>query len=124
MATYSDVRDRSTKDVPRCDVFVTGPPCVTFSSLGQGQGTLASQGRLLFHSLPYIVEKLPRVVTIENVRGLTFKRHATLLSHVKECLQALQYSIHIRILCISQSAVPQSRGRCYVVGIRGPKVGF
>ena len=64
------------------------------------------------------------MVIIENARGLTFKRNATLLAHVRECLRVLYYSIHIRILCTSQSAVPQSRGRCYVVGIRGPRVGF
>ena len=70
------------------------------------------------------MEKLPRVVIIENVRGFTFKRNAALLAHVKDCLQALHYFVHIRIVCTSQSAVPRSRGRCYVVGIRGPKVGF
>ena len=78
----------------------------------------------MLHSLKYIVEKVPRVVIIDNVRGLTFKRNAALLAHVKERLRVLHYSIHIRILCMSQSAVPQSRGRCFVVGIRGPKVGF
>ena len=83
-------------------------------------GALVSQGRLLFHSLQYIVDKLPRVVIIENVRGFTFKRNAGVLTHVKDCLQAL--NSHIRIMCTSQSAVPQSRGRCYVVGIRGQKV--
>ena len=72
----------------------------------------------------YIVEKLPRVVIIENVRGLAFKKNAVLLVQVKECLRALHYSIHIQILCASQSAVPQNRGWCYVVGIRGPKVNF
>ena len=71
-----------------------------------------------------MVEKLARVVIIENVRGFTFKRNAALLDHVKDCLQALHYSIHIRILCTSQSAYPQSRGRCYFVDIRGPKVGL
>ena len=123
MSTYYDGGDRSTKDVPRCDVFVPGPPCATLSSLGKRKGTLASQGRFLFHSLQYIVE-IPRAVIIENVRRFTFKRNLALLDHVKDCLQALRYSIHIRILCTSQSAVPQNRGRCYVVGIRGPKVGF
>ena len=92
--------------------------------LGKGKGAVCFPGSTPFHSLQYIVDKLPRVVIIENVRGLTFKRNAGLLAHVKDCLQALHYSIHIRILCTSQSAVPQSRGRCYVVGIRGPKVGF
>ena len=62
--------------------------------LGKGWGTLASQGRLLFHSLQYIMEKLPRVAIIENVRGLIFKRNAASLAHVKDCLQALHYSIH------------------------------
>ena len=33
MAMYYDVRGRSTKDVPRCDVFVTRPPCVTMVGL-------------------------------------------------------------------------------------------
>ncbi|MFM7988687.1 MAG: DNA cytosine methyltransferase, partial [Candidatus Fonsibacter sp.] len=112
---YYDVRHRSTKDVPRCDVFITGPPSVVCAFLGQRKGTSSSQGRLLLHSFQSIVQKLPRVVI---TRGYT-----ALLAHVKERLRGLHYPIHIRILCTSQSAVPQSRGRCYMVGIRGPKVG-
>ena len=95
-----------------------------FSSLGKKQGVDASPGRLLYHSLLYIVEKLPRLVIIENVRGLTFRRHAWLLQHVKDCLQGVGYTLHVRILCTSQSGVPQSRGRCYLVGIRSPKAPF
>jgi hypothetical protein len=121
---YADVRKRSSKDAPACDVFIAGPPCVTFSSLGKGKGTAASQGRLMYHSLRYIVDKLPRVAVIENVRGLTFRRHAGLLQHVKDCLHAVGYTVHVRILCTSESAVPQSRGRCYIVGIRSPKAPF
>ena len=124
MAVNSDVRVRSTKNAPSCDVFISGPPCLSLSSPWKRKGTKASSGRLLRHSLQYIVDKLPRVVIIENVRGFAFKRNAALLAHVKDCLQAMPYSVHIRILCTSQSAVPQSRGRCYMVGIRGRKVGF
>ena len=68
--------------------------------------------------------KLHRAVIIDNVCGLTLQRNAALLVHVKDCLQALHYSIRIRIMCTSQSAVLQSHGLCYVVGIRGPKVGL
>lgn len=121
---YSDVRKRCSKEAPACDVFITGPPCVAFSSLGKGKGTSASQGRLMEHSMKYIVSKLPRVVIIENVRGLTFKQHRGLLQHVKDCLQAMGYDTHVRVLCTSDSAVPQSRGRCYVVAIRSPKHPF
>ena len=55
---------------------------------------------------------------IENVRGLTFRRHAWLLQ------QAAGYTWHVRAVCTSESAVPQSRGRCYIVGIRSPRVPF
>ena len=51
MAVYSDVRVRSTKDVPHCDDFATGPSCRTFSSLVERMGTLVAQGWLLLHSL-------------------------------------------------------------------------
>ena len=54
---------------------------------------------LVSQLLHYIVDKFPRMVIIENVRGFTFKRNAGLLAHVKDCLQALHFSIHIRILC-------------------------
>ena len=76
----------------------------------------------MYHSLLYIVEKLPRVVIIENVRGLTFRRHVGLLQHVKDCLQGVIYALHVRILRTSQSGAPQSRGHCYTVGVRLPKV--
>ncbi|MFM7989739.1 MAG: DNA cytosine methyltransferase, partial [Candidatus Fonsibacter sp.] len=69
MAIYFDVRHRSTTDVPRCDVFVTRPPCVTFSSLGTKKGTSSSQGRLLCHNLQYIVENLPRTFSMITTRG-------------------------------------------------------
>lgn len=121
---YNNVEKRSTKDAPACDVFITGPPCVTFSTLGKRKGAAASKGQLMRYSLQYIVDKLPRVVIIENVRGLTHRRNAGLLQHVKDCLQAAKYTVHLRVLCTSDSAVPQSRGRCYLVGIRSPKVAF
>jgi DNA (cytosine-5)-methyltransferase 1 len=121
---YRDVKNRSTKNAPACDVFITGPPCVTFSTLGKRKGAAVAKGQLMLYSLQYIVDKLPRVVIIENVRGLTHKRNAGLLQHVKDCLQAAKYTVHLRVLCTSDSAVPQSRGRCYLVGIRSPKAAF
>lgn len=121
---YSNVKNRSTKSAPACDVFIAGPPCVTFSTLGKRKGASVAKGQLMFYSLQYIVDKLPRVVIIENVRGLTHKRNASMLQHVKDCLQAAKYTVHLRVLCTSESAVPQSRGRCYLVGIRSPKTPF
>ena len=39
---YGDVKNRATTSAPECDVFITGPPCVTFSSLGKRKGASVS----------------------------------------------------------------------------------
>ncbi|MFM7977787.1 MAG: DNA cytosine methyltransferase, partial [Candidatus Fonsibacter sp.] len=80
----------------------------TCSSVGTKNGTSTSQCRLLFHNLQYVMEKLPRVVIIENVRGLTLKRTAALQAYVRECLRGMRYSIHTHILCTSSPQFPKA----------------
>ena len=82
---HNDVQTQSTKDALDCDVLIAGPPCVAFSSLGQRQGIAVAKGKLIHYSLQYIVDKLPPVAIIEKERGLTHKRNAGLLQHVKYC---------------------------------------
>ena len=61
---YGDTRRKCMKDVPACDVFIAGLPCVCVSSSlvkrNNLNGVDASQG-LMYHRLLYVVavEKLP-----------------------------------------------------------------
>ena len=73
----SDIKERDNRTAPGCDLFITGAPCQAYSTAGQGAGLDDGKDRgvAVFYSLHYVRHKRPKVVMIENVRGLTFKRH-------------------------------------------------
>ncbi|MFM7980588.1 MAG: DNA cytosine methyltransferase [Candidatus Fonsibacter sp.] len=73
---YRDIKDRDNTAAPGCDVFITGAPCQAYSTAGRGAGLDDGKNRgvTIFYSLDYVRSKRPKVVVVENVRGLTFKQ--------------------------------------------------
>jgi len=118
---HNDIKTRDCAAAPECDLFVSGAPCQAFSSAGKGAGLddLLDRGVTLFHSLDYVRHKRPRVVVIENVRGLTFKKHATVLTSIVNILRGLSYCVHTKVLNTSDHGIPQNRPRLYIVAILG-----
>lgn len=116
---YNDIKTRDCAAAPECDLFVSGAPCQAFSSAGKGAGLddMMDRGVTLFHSLDYVRHKRPRVVVIENVRGLTFKKHASLLTSIVDLLRGLTYSVHTKVLNTCDHGIPQNRPRLYIVAI-------
>ena len=110
---YNDIKTRDCAAAPGCDLFVSGAPCQAFSSAGKGAGLddLLDRGVTLFHSLDYVRHKRPRVVVIENVRGLTFKKHAGVLTSIVNILRGLTYCVHTRVLNTCNHGIPQNRPR-------------
>ena len=116
---YSDIKTRDCAAAPECDLFVSGAPCQAFSSAGKGAGLddLLDRGVTLFHSLDYVRHKRPRVAVIENVRGLTFKKHAEVLKSIVKILQGLNYRVHKKVLNTREHGIPHNRPRLYIVAI-------
>ena len=116
---YNDIKTRDCASAPECDLFVSGAPCQAFSSAGKGAGLddMMDRGVTLFHSLDYVRHKQPRVVVIENVRGLTFKKHASLLTSIVDLLRGLSYRVHAKVLNTCDHGIPQNRPRLYIVAI-------
>jgi len=121
---YNDIKTRDCAAAPECDLFVSGAPCQAFSSAGKGAGLddLLDRGVTLFHSLDYVRHKRPRVVVIENVRGLTFKKHASVLTSIVTILRGLPYCVHTKVLNTCDHGIPQNRPRLYIVAILGSKM--
>ena len=121
---YNDIKTRDCAAAPECDLFVSGAPCQAFSSAGKGAGLddLLDRGVTLFHSLDYVRHKRPRVVVIENVRGLTFKKHATVLTSIVHILRGLSYCVHTKVLNTCDHGIPQNRPRLYIVAILGSQI--
>jgi DNA-cytosine methyltransferase len=116
---YPDITKRDNSKAPECDIFISGAPCQAYSAAGRGAGLddMQNRGITLFYSLDYVRHKKPRVVIIENVRGLTFKKHAHVLADIVTVLTRLGYKITKRVCDTRDHGIPQSRPRLYIIAI-------
>lgn len=109
----------ATRDhlIAPCNLLWASPPCQSFSAAGKGLG--ADDPRDGFPwTLRIIGHLLPSVVIIENVKGLTFAKHADYFRTVLVALETLGYDWDWRVLCSADYGVPQTRERCYIVARR------
>ena len=116
---YTDIKARDCSTAPECDIFVSGAPCQAFSSAGRGAGLddLKDRGVTLFYSLDYVRHKRPKLVVIENVKGLTFKKHAHVLQSVIAILEGLKYIVDKHLVNTCNHGLPQNRPRLYIIAI-------
>ena len=69
-----DVFTRDLNETPYVDLYTAGFPCVSYSSLGRGEGLQHEQGHVGLHCLMYISNHRPRCFLLENVKALTSQK--------------------------------------------------
>ena len=128
----SDVYDRK---IPKesLDIYMTSPPCQTFSLAGKRKGEKDKRGVLFYNSHEFIVKNKPRYFIFENVKGLlsddsgkTFNRWLDYLGGksvngnpvIFPLEDATPYHIYHKVLNAKNYGVPQNRERVFIVGIR------
>ncbi len=120
---YSDIdplkSGPAAEPKPKVDLYVAGPPCQSFSSLGVGRGVSDSRGAVIEHVLKYIREAKPRCAVIENVKGLTTAKHVRAFAEMLLTMEKAGYSVTWNIMDTKTHGIPQSRPRMYIVAIRG-----
>lgn len=105
------------------DLLSGGVPCPPFSIAGKQLG--ADDERDLFPQMLRLVEEInPRVVMIENVRGLLGANFNTYRTWISGRLNTLGYNVHIQLLNASDYGVPQLRPRVVIIGIRTDLMDF
>lgn len=117
-AVQADLAGYDWHSTPYCDwvdLVEGGPPCQPFSAAGLGQGEWDPRD-----CIPAYIDAIsairPRYFVMENVRGLTYKKHAAYLSTVIERFEELGYLVDYRVLNAADFGVPQTRQRLFVVG--------
>lgn len=99
------------------DLLAGGVPCPPFSSAGKQLG--ANDDRDLFPQMLRLVEEInPRIVMIENVRGLLDTKFDKYRNQILDQLFVLGYNTHIKLLNASDYGVPQLRPRVVIIGVR------
>ena len=96
------------------DVAWFSPPCPPFSAAGLGAGYI-DPGDMFPSALRIIRSTKPSVVFIENVKGLTSKRHMPYFDSILVALRTYGYEVEWRVLNCADYGVPQTRQRCFIV---------
>lgn len=108
---------KGTQYYGKVDLLSGGVPCPPFSVAGKQLG--ADDDRDLFPQMLRLVEEIkPKVVMIENVRGLLDDKFSLYRQHILQNLSLLDYNVHIKLLNACDYGVPQLRPRVIIIGIR------
>jgi DNA (cytosine-5)-methyltransferase 1 len=103
----------------KIDVLVGGPPCQGFSSANRWQKESQDpRNRLFFEYLRFVKILKPKVVVIENVRGILSNNNGYAKARIEELLDELGYNIESMVLNASDYGVPQNRFRAFFVATR------
>lgn len=126
------------RDIPKypLDIYMTSPPCQSFSLAGKRLGENDNRGILFYNSHEFIQVNKPRYFIFENVKGLlsddkgnTFAKwvqylggksvngQPTIFPHE----ESVPYHLYWRVLNAKNYGIPQNRDRVFLVGIRDDK---
>lgn len=113
--------------IPRFDVLCAGFPCQPFSHAGLKKGFGDTRGTLFFNIEEIVRVKLkeaertnnldliPKVLFLENVKGLKSHDKGRTFETIKAKLKSLGYEVRAEVLNSKNFGVPQNRERVFIV---------
>jgi DNA (cytosine-5)-methyltransferase 1 len=116
--TVGDITKVAAQDVPDHDVLVGGFPCQAFSVAGKRGGFDDARGTLFFEAARIAAEKQPKLVLLENVKGLVGHDKGRTLDTIVKTLNEIGYTVDFNVLNSKYFGVPQNRERIFIVGVR------
>lgn len=116
---YGDITKINASELPDFDLFVGGFPCQAFSIAGKRAGFEDTRGTLIYDVLRIVKEKHPRLVLLENVKGLLSHDGGRTFKTIISSLAELGYAVEWQVLNAKNFGVPQNRERVFIVGHLG-----
>lgn len=124
-----DITDKNLnyRDIPAFDVLCAGFPCQPFSHAGLKKGFGDTRGTLFFNIEEIVRAKLqdaektgnpdliPRVLFLENVKGLKNHDKGRTFATIQRKLEELGYGVRAEVLNSKHFGVPQNRERIFIV---------
>src|SRR5699024_4970753 len=96
---HGDITKIDAKDVPDHDVIAAGFPCQSFSVAGKRGGFEDARGTLFFEVARIASEKQPKVLLLENVKGLVGHDKGKTLDTIVKTLNEIGYREIGRAAC-------------------------
>lgn len=116
---HGDINLIDEQDIPAHDLICAGFPCQPFSISGKMLGfSDSSRGNLFFEVMRITKYHKPKVLFLENVKGLLTHDSGRTLAIIQQYLQKAGYNFYFKILNAAYWGLPQARQRIYMVANR------
>ncbi len=117
---YGDIKLINEQELPDFDLLCGGFPCQSFSIAGKRGGFNDTRGTLFFEIARILKAKQPRLLLLENVKGLLSHDFGETFKTIIRTLDELGYDLQWQVLNSKNFGVPQNRERVFIVGhLRG-----
>lgn len=115
-----DINEVKVEKIPDFDILCAGFPCQPFSNAGLRKGFEDTRGTLFFKIAEIIQSKVekgnpPRVIFLENVKGLKNHDKGKTLKTILRVLDELGYNSRNEVLNARYFGVPQNRERIFII---------
>ena len=100
------------------DILCAGFPCQSFSIAGNRGGFDDTRGTLFFEIARIAKRQLPKILLLENVKGLLSHADGATFGTVLQTLDELGYDVQWQVLNSKYHRVPQNRERVFIVASR------
>ncbi|MDA7880235.1 DNA cytosine methyltransferase [Mariniblastus sp.] len=116
--------DHSIRDIsgviPEHDILAAGFPCQPFSQAGQKKGFDDARGTLFFDVLKIAMERQPKALFLENVKGLKGHDKGNTFKVICDSLRGIGYKVYTKVISAKDFGVPQNRQRIFIVAFLEP----
>jgi DNA (cytosine-5)-methyltransferase 1 len=116
-----DIRNISSKDLPKYDILTGGFPCQSFSVAATNPPRLGyedERGQLFFELVRILRETKPQCFIAENVKGLLSANDRRAFPLVLAEFENAGYFVKWQVLNAADFGVPQKRQRVFLVGFK------
>ena len=110
-----DVRHVHENEVPDVDIITAGFPCQAFSIAGKRMGFDDTRGTLFFEIARLAKEIRPKILFLENVKGLLNHDKGRTFGTIINTLYELGYDVEWQVIN-GKYFVPQNRERVFIIG--------
>lgn len=117
---WGDITKINEQELPDFDFLCGGFPCQSFSIAGKRGGFNDTRGTLFFDIARILKAKQPRLLLLENVKGLLSHDQGKTFRTIISTLDELGYDLQWQVLNSKNFGVPQNRERVFIIGhLRG-----
>ena len=114
------VSDQFIQSIGHVDIICGGFPCQAFSIAGNRKGFGDTRGTLFFEIARFASILKPRILFLENVKGLLNHDKGRTFETILQTLDELGYNVEWQVLKSKDFGVPQNRERVFIIGhLRG-----